>query len=55
MTHDSAPHIPTCSICHKPVNLETAKIDENGFAVHEDCYVPKIIEKLATVPRPTES
>ena len=28
-----------CSICHKPVALETAKTDEVGEAVHEECYI----------------
>jgi hypothetical protein len=28
-----------CQICKKPVVLETARINEHGKAVHEDCYV----------------
>ena len=28
-----------CSICHKPVALETVKTDEVGQAVHEECYL----------------
>lgn len=28
-----------CSICNKPVDLETAKIDDKGKAVHAECYV----------------
>ena len=28
-----------CGICEKQVTLEDCKIDENGQAVHEDCYV----------------
>jgi hypothetical protein len=35
-----------CSICNKPVNLETAKIDDNGNAVHEECYVLNVVMKL---------
>ena len=31
-----------CSICKKPVELETSKTDEHGLAVHEDCYASKI-------------
>jgi hypothetical protein len=27
-----------CSLCNEPVELETAKTDENGSAVHEECY-----------------
>lgn len=28
-----------CAVCDDPVQLENCKIDENGKAVHEDCYV----------------
>ena len=38
MTHPILPFIPLCSICHKPVELETSKTDHNGKAVHEECY-----------------
>lgn len=34
--------LPICSICKKPVQLETSKTDEDGMAVHEDCYVSKV-------------
>jgi hypothetical protein len=27
-----------------PVSLETCKFDENGNAVHEDCYVGRVLE-----------
>jgi len=37
-----------CRICGKPVPLETAKTDEWGKAVHEDCYVLRIRLELAT-------
>lgn len=38
MTHPSVPeHV--CWVCNKPVKLETAKTDEQGGAVHEECYV----------------
>ena len=30
--------LPICSVCNKPVKLESAKTDEDGQAVHEDCY-----------------
>jgi hypothetical protein len=29
---------PLCSLCHEPIEAETAKTDENGNAVHEECY-----------------
>ena len=33
---------PTCSICNLPVSLNNAKADEDGNAVHEDCYLIKL-------------
>jgi hypothetical protein len=27
-----------CPICDKPVKLETAKTDEDGHVIHEECY-----------------
>jgi hypothetical protein len=43
---------PTCSICSKPVALETSKADEYGKAVHEGCYLLKVTAKKApTVPK----
>jgi hypothetical protein len=27
-----------CPLCHEPVNLENSKADEDGQAIHEDCY-----------------
>ena len=35
-------HPLPCRICGKPVSLEAAKTDEDGKAVHEDCYVSKM-------------
>lgn len=31
-----------CPICNKLVNVESAKTDEDGHAIHEACYVLKI-------------
>ncbi|MFZ0138751.1 MAG: hypothetical protein WAK89_16920 [Candidatus Sulfotelmatobacter sp.] len=31
-----------CSICGKPVAVETAKTDEAGQAAHDDCYLLKL-------------
>ncbi len=30
-----------CSICEKRVNVQTRKTDENGHAVHEECYLSR--------------
>jgi anti-sigma regulatory factor (Ser/Thr protein kinase) len=37
--HRGTQHLPGCCICNSPVPLETSKTDENGQAVHEECYV----------------
>jgi hypothetical protein len=42
--------LPKCSICNKPIELETAKTDENGKAVHEECYVRVMRLKEITPP-----
>jgi hypothetical protein len=31
-----------CSLCNKPVELTTTKVDENGRPVHEECYVQSL-------------
>ena len=36
---------PECVICKSSVNLEECKADEKGQAIHEECYVSKIIGK----------
>jgi hypothetical protein len=37
-----------CSICEKAVSLDSAKADEYGRAIHEECYALKIKLKQAT-------
>lgn len=39
-------YVPFCPICDKPVPLESAKTDEDGKAIHEDCYVSALKFKL---------
>jgi hypothetical protein len=36
-----------CSICRKPVPVETAKTDGDGKAVHEECYIVRLTQKPA--------
>ena len=33
---------PVCPICQTPVPLEIAKTDEDGVAIHEQCYLFKV-------------
>ncbi len=39
-----------CSLCERPVSLESAKADEYGRAIHEECYALKMRLKVATTP-----
>ena len=49
-----------CSICGNSVPLETSKTDEQGSAVHEECYVGRTIalftqqraERLVQITQP---
>lgn len=44
------PRLPICPICSEFVALESSKADENGKAIHEECYLLKIGLKAATTP-----
>jgi hypothetical protein len=37
MTFPEAPFL--CCLCSEPIDLRTAKTDEYGKAIHEECYV----------------
>jgi hypothetical protein len=39
-----------CSICEKFVTLESARADEYGRTIHEECYTLKMKLKRATSP-----
>jgi hypothetical protein len=41
-----------CSICRQPVALENSKTDENGHAIHEDCYLQRLLASLDDPPSP---
>jgi hypothetical protein len=49
-----------CSICHSPVELETAKTNDDGDTVHEECYVLQLVSNKrsalpATAPKTMRS
>ena len=44
------PQFPVCSLCSELIEIETANIDENGKAVHEECYVLKMLERTKKPP-----
>ena len=39
---------PVCYLCNRPVPLESCKTDENGEAMHEECYTLKLRLRNAT-------
>ena len=39
---------PICSVCNEPVELNTAKVNEVGNPIHEECYVVKVRLREAT-------
>jgi hypothetical protein len=41
--------IPTCGICGKHL-LEDCKIDGRGRAVHENCYLAKVVSRKEQLP-----
>jgi hypothetical protein len=49
------PAIP-CTLCSKPLDLQKdLYADENGKAVHEDCYVKRLISARDSVSRSRNS
>ena len=46
---------PPCVVCGKPVQLETTKTDENGQAVHGNCYTRVLVAARNDPPTPQHS
>jgi hypothetical protein len=44
------PALPACPICNKEVQPETAKTDEVGRTLHEDCYLLRLNLRRSTTP-----
>ncbi len=40
-----------CALCDEPVDLRTAKTDEDGQAVHEECYLLRM-QMNGSIPPP---
>jgi len=49
MANSVKPEI-NCTICNKPVDLKTSKIDANGKAVHGECYFLSVAVKRPAEP-----
>ena len=39
---------PQCVLCRESVQLEESKADERGQAIHEECYVSKLVGRKTT-------
>jgi len=37
--------LPRCAICKEFVDLTESKVDEYGQAIHENCYIAKLVSK----------
>jgi len=48
----NSPVVLICPICKQPIRLETAKADENGRPVHEDCYIQRLFASRYDPPAP---
>jgi hypothetical protein len=46
------PLFPLCSVCNKRVEFTNARINENGLAFHEDCYVKTLKKRPSKITRP---
>jgi hypothetical protein len=40
---------PECVICKESVNFEHRKADEQGQAIHEECYVSTLVGKETVI------
>lgn len=52
-TKYASQHIAFCSICDNPIPLEITATDENGEAVHEECYASQTISQFRKSLYPT--
>ena len=39
-----------CVVCGQPIPLEVAKTQDDGFPVHEECYLLSVRLKQASMP-----
>jgi len=51
LNHDGIPKL-MCWVCNEPVQLETAKTNEDGRAIHEECYLAAVSGMRPTPQRP---
>jgi hypothetical protein len=46
---------PLCPYCAHPVELEDAKTDEDGKAIHSECYPRSLKAQRSTLPSQTNN
>ena len=52
MDHTNPSDQTICALCREPITLETANTDEDGHAVHAQCYAQKIATKSLAKTNP---
>jgi hypothetical protein len=49
-------YAPLCVVCARPVDLTESKTDENGQAIHENCYIWTVeLKKPGPLTRPART
>jgi hypothetical protein len=51
---DDKERFPRCQICREHVALEACAVDEQGQAVHEECYTSHLASQQAAAIPPTQ-
>jgi hypothetical protein len=49
MPNHAKSQLPMCSYCANPVEIENATTDEDGKAIHAECYLLRLKEQRSTL------
>jgi hypothetical protein len=49
MPNNPGPQLPICPQCERPVELENARTDEDGKAIHPECYFLRLRARQGTI------
>jgi hypothetical protein len=49
MPNNPNPQLPICPHCERPVELENARTDEDGKAIHPECYLLTLRARQGTI------
>jgi hypothetical protein len=50
MPNNAGSELPMCSYCANPVEIENATTDEDGKAIHAECYLLRLRAQRSTLP-----